>query len=78
MTEKVLIVRKRRKNISNALEPNLDEMTKKNCSENVQQYLLNSTLHGLRYVGDSTISVFERYYQLVLLIDWNILYYHLI
>lgn len=31
------------------------------CSENVEQYLLNSTLHGLRYVGDRKISYFERY-----------------
>lgn len=31
------------------------------CSENFRQYLLNSTLHGLRYVGETQISVFERY-----------------
>lgn len=30
------------------------------CSENFRQYLLNSTLHGLRYVGETQISVFER------------------
>lgn len=28
---------------------------------NLEQYLLNSTLHGLRYVGDKKISYFERY-----------------
>lgn len=28
--------------------------------ENVQEYLLNSTLHGLRYIGTKTISTFER------------------
>lgn len=31
------------------------------CNENFRQYLLNSTLHGLRYVGETQISVFERY-----------------
>lgn len=30
------------------------------CSENFRHYLLNSTLHGLRYVGETKISVFER------------------
>lgn len=28
--------------------------------ENVHQYLLNTTLHGLKYVGDKTITRFER------------------
>lgn len=31
------------------------------CNENVEQYLLDSTLHGLRYVGNRKISYFERY-----------------
>lgn len=30
------------------------------CAENFRQYLLNSTLHGLRYVGDVKITIFER------------------
>ncbi|XP_037040267.1 pickpocket protein 28 [Bradysia coprophila] len=30
------------------------------CQENLHQYLLNSTLHGLRYVGERQISPFER------------------
>lgn len=30
------------------------------CRENLNEYLFNSTLHGLRYVGDRTISRFER------------------
>lgn len=30
------------------------------CGENMHQYLLNSTLHGLRYVGENQISKFER------------------
>lgn len=31
------------------------------CQENLRQYLLNSTLHGLRYVGERQISTFERF-----------------
>lgn len=31
------------------------------CQENLHQYLLNSTLHGLRYVGERHISPFERF-----------------
>lgn len=30
------------------------------CRENLNEYLFSSTLHGLRYVGDRTISRFER------------------
>lgn len=26
-----------------------------------REYLLNATLHGLKYMGDGTISLFERY-----------------
>lgn len=32
------------------------------CRENFDKYLLNSTLHGLKYVGDSQLSLFERYF----------------
>lgn len=31
-------------------------------TNNLRQYLLNSTLHGLRYVGDVTITIFERFF----------------
>lgn len=31
------------------------------CQENFNQYLVNTTLHGLRYVGDRSITLFERY-----------------
>lgn len=41
-----------------------DSETKSNiqltCQENFNQYLMNSTLHGLRYVGDRSITHFER------------------
>lgn len=30
------------------------------CRENLRQYLVNTTLHGLKYVGDNTITLFER------------------
>lgn len=36
-----------------------NEPTSTGC-ENFQEYLLSSTLHGLRYIGLRTISVFER------------------
>lgn len=35
------------------------------CHENVEQYLTDSSLHGLRYVGNRKISYFERY-----IVDW--------
>lgn len=38
------------------------------CGENVREYLLNSTLHGLRYIGDTQISVFERYREIIIFI----------
>lgn len=28
--------------------------------ESFRQYLLNTTLHGLKYVGNNTITLFER------------------
>ena len=34
------------------------------CHENVEQYLTDSSLHGLRYVGNRKISYFERYFAL--------------
>lgn len=43
----------------------IDSETKKRvaltCQENFNQYLINTTLHGLRYVGDRSITLFERY-----------------
>lgn len=31
-----------------------------NVGENIKQYLLSSSLHGLRYIGTTSLSVFER------------------
>lgn len=53
--------RKMRGGNYNAPSPNFENIDDSiNCSDNVQQYMLNSTLHGLRYVGDPKISIFER------------------
>lgn len=30
------------------------------CQDNFKRFLSNSTLHGLKYVGDNTITLFER------------------
>lgn len=43
-----------------ANENSTDSVHNSNCSENVKHYLFDSTLHGLRYVGDSKISLCER------------------
>lgn len=42
----------------NRKKPEIDEGA--GFKENVREYLLNSTLHGLRYIGTKTISRFER------------------
>lgn len=41
-------------------EENIATERRSACQENLRQYLLNSTLHGLRYVGERQISLFER------------------
>lgn len=33
---------------------------KTTCRENFKRYLQNTTLHGLKYLGDDTTTVFER------------------
>lgn len=37
-----------------------DEDDKTSIFENIREYLLSTSLHGLRYVGTSTLSLFER------------------
>lgn len=34
----------------------------KKCTEKFNEYLLNTTLHGLRYTGDNKISTIERFF----------------
>lgn len=41
-------------------EHDIEHNLKVNCRENFNEYLYHSTLHGLKYVGDRTISRFER------------------
>lgn len=43
------------------LESDIRENLTVTCRENFNEYLYNSSLHGLRYVGDRTISRWERY-----------------
>lgn len=58
------VVRYKKKQSENKILPTIDDEAKKTfrktCLENFNQYLLNTTLHGLRYVGDKSITVFER------------------
>lgn len=37
-----------------------DNSLRVSCRDNLNEYLLNSTLHGLRYVGNRTITRIER------------------
>ncbi|XP_037029673.1 pickpocket protein 28-like [Bradysia coprophila] len=54
----------RHRNLKNTQRINSLESDSKTCettcNESFRQYLRNSTLHGLKYVGDSTITLFER------------------
>lgn len=58
-----------RLHVENVLRPNLHRPHKKTAifklfRKNLHQYLINSTLHGLKYVGDRTITRFERYLEI--------------
>lgn len=59
------VVRYKKKQTENKILPTIDDEVKKTfritCRENFNQYLVNTTLHGLRYVGDRKITVFERW-----------------
>lgn len=41
-------------------EHDIKENLSVSCRDNFNEYLFNSTLHGLRYVGDRTITRVER------------------
>lgn len=47
---------------NNKTEQKIEEYLKENVTwkDTFRQYLLNSTLHGLRYVGEAKITFFER------------------
>lgn len=54
--------KKKYKNVQRIQNDHIE--SKSSCSrsfkENIDQYLWNSTLHGLKYIGDRTITRFER------------------
>lgn len=56
-------LRNKKENIDSKLQQ-FETDIKKNyhvsCRENLNEYLLSSSLHGLRYVGERRISRFER------------------
>lgn len=58
------VVRYKTKPAETKLLQSIDDEVKKTfritCQENFNQYLVNTTLHGLRYVGDKSITLFER------------------
>lgn len=58
------IVRYKKKRTVKDLLPTTDEGVNKTfrttCQENFNQYLHKTTLHGLSYVGDRSITAFER------------------
>lgn len=41
-------------------ENDIKKSLRVSCRENLNEYLFNSSLHGLRYVGDRTITRLER------------------
>lgn len=57
-----VVNKKRGKNDSQIKRFSTDESQSvyDSCRENWHQYLINTTLHGLKYVGDRKISRFER------------------
>lgn len=59
----ISVLQSRRERINSKLkkfEKEVKDTLHVNCRENLNEYLYNSTLHGLRYVGDRSISRFER------------------
>lgn len=56
----VSVVHRQKQKIDSNLKKFDDEAVGTTCRESFHQYLLSSTLHGLRYVGDRSLSFFER------------------
>lgn len=42
------------------IENDIKKSLRVSCRTNLNEYLFNSTIHGLRYVGDRTITRLER------------------
>lgn len=58
-------VKKKKKNdkfVSNIqkIDLNIKKVRRVSCQENFNEYLFNSTLHGLKYAGDRKINRLER------------------
>lgn len=64
-THPYTIVRYRKKPTEIKQLPTIDDDVKKTfritCQENFNQYLVQGSLHGLKYIGDRTITLFERW-----------------
>lgn len=54
--------RKRKESDAKLINDEVKETVSVTCRENFYQYLTNTTLHGLRYIGDKTLSILERYH----------------
>lgn len=52
--------RKRKDSDTKLIDDEVKETVSVTCRENFYQYLTNTTLHGLRYIGDQTLTVLER------------------
>lgn len=46
--------------------------TKVICTENMQDYLRNTSLHGLKYIGNENSTLFERYFNATKKCDVNV------
>lgn len=54
------IARKRKPISEQLLADDVKKTVRVTCQDNFHDYLVNTTLHGLRYVGDRSITPFER------------------
>lgn len=39
----------------------VNSLRQETCGRSFREYLFNATLHGLKYMGDGTLTLFERY-----------------
>lgn len=59
--------RKRKASDTKLIDDEVKEAVTVTCRENFYQYLMSTTLHGLRYIGDQTLTALERYNSLQLI-----------
>lgn len=55
------IIRKKKQISEQLLPDDVKKTLRITCQENFHEYLVNSTLHGLRYAGDRSLTPFERW-----------------